>query len=211
MASSVHVVILLLSAATIILVHPAASFRIGINMGGNNNNQEQEHDQGGDESDGPGGLHSFTGGRGSYKFMAHEFLEAHNTVRARYGMKPLKWSNKLARYARRWAAARRFDCVLMHSPGSPYGENVFWGTGWDWRAIDAVKSWAGESNYYDWRAQTCRSGQECGHFTQVVWNDTELVGCGRSECVAGGVFITCSYEPPGNYKGEVPLTGYIDD
>ncbi|KAF0927877.1 hypothetical protein E2562_036798 [Oryza meyeriana var. granulata] len=195
----VVVVVFVLSAATLELIRPAASFSISIGIG----NQHQQ-----DEEDAPAAAegHSFTGGRGTYKYMAHEFLEAHNRVRARYGMQPLRWNNKLARYARRWSAARRFDCVLMHSPESPYGENVFWGTGWDWRAGDAVSSWASEAASYDWRAQTCHAGQMCGHFTQLVWNDTELVGCGRAECVAGGVFITCSYDPPGNWQGEVPLT-----
>jgi hypothetical protein len=155
----------------------------------NNNNQQQQHHA---TADGPG--------------VAHEFLEAHNRVRAKYGVPPLRWSNKLARYARRWSSLRRFDCVLMHSPASPYGENVFWGSGRDWRAADAVASWAGESSTYDWRSQVCYPGQVCGHFTQLVWNDTEFVGCGRAECFAGGVFITCSYDPPGNWKGEVPLT-----
>ncbi|KAE8766408.1 Pathogenesis-related protein 1A [Hordeum vulgare] len=152
------------------------------------------------------GLHSFTGGRGNYKAMAKEFLEAHNRVRAKYGVPPLRWSNKLSRYARRWSAARRFDCVMMHSVGSPYGENVFWGTGWDWRAVDAVGDWASEASFYDWRAQACHPGQVCEHFTAIVWRTTKYVGCGRAECLAGGVFITCSYDPPGNWKGEVPLT-----
>ena len=138
--------------------------------------------------------------------VAHEFLQAHNELRAKYGVPPLRWSSKLARYARRWSSLRRFDCVMMHSPNSPYGENVFWGTGSDWRPADAVRSWATESSYFDWRAQACYPGEVCGHFTQLVWNDTGFVGCGRSECFAGGVFITCSYDPPGNWKGEVPLT-----
>lgn len=154
-----------------------------------NQQQQQQHHP---TADGPG--------------VAHEFLEAHNRVRAKYGVPPLRWSNKLARYARRWSSMRRFDCVMMHSPASPYGENIFWGSGRDWRAADAVSSWASESSYFNWRSQACHPGQVCGHFTQVVWNDTEFVGCGRAECFAGGVFITCSYDPPGNWKGEVPLT-----
>uniref|UniRef100_A0A0E0DV99 SCP domain-containing protein n=1 Tax=Oryza meridionalis TaxID=40149 RepID=A0A0E0DV99_9ORYZ len=227
----VVVVALVVVVYLILLIRPAASFRVnvGVGIGGgigignqnqnqnqkpyyddsnNNNNYDEGEGEGGDDQEGPeaaapvGPGQSFTGGRGTYKYMAHEFLDAHNKVRAQYGLQPLKWSNKLARYARRWSAARRFDCVMMHSPESPYGENVFWGTGWGWRATDAVKSWAGESSVYDWRGQSCNPGQMCGHFTQIVWNDTQLVGCGRSECVAGGVFITCSYDPPGNWKGE---------
>lgn len=121
-------------------------------------------------------------------------------------MPPLRWSNKLAKYARRWSSKRRIDCLLMHSFASPYGENVFRGTGWDWKAADAVRGWASEASYFDWKAQACYPGHVCGHFTQLVWNDTQLVGCGRAECFFGGVFITCEYEPGGNWKGEAPLT-----
>jgi len=46
--------------------------------------------------------------------VAHEFLQAHNELRAKYGVPPLRWSSKLARYARRWSSLRRFDCVMMH-------------------------------------------------------------------------------------------------
>ncbi|KAL6841549.1 hypothetical protein ACP4OV_028692 [Aristida adscensionis] len=139
--------------------------------------------------------------------VAREFLAAHNRVRAAYGVPALRWSSRLARYARRWSAARRLDCALAHSPASPFGENVFRGSGGEWRAADAVGSWAGEAAAYDWRAQACQPGKVCGHFTQLVWNDTEIVGCGRAVCLAGaGVIVTCSYDPPGNWKGEVPLT-----
>ena len=45
---------------------------------------EQEGYGSGSGSGNPQQPHSFTNGRGTYKFMAHEFLEAHNRVRARY-------------------------------------------------------------------------------------------------------------------------------
>uniref|UniRef100_A0ACD5YN56 Uncharacterized protein n=1 Tax=Avena sativa TaxID=4498 RepID=A0ACD5YN56_AVESA len=152
------------------------------------------------------GLRSFTGGRGNYKSMAKEFLDAHNRLRAQYGVPPLKWSNKLARYARRWSAARRYDCVMMHSPGSPYGENVYYSSGWDQRAVAAVEDWASEASFYDWRAQKCFPGEECGHFRALVWKKTKYVGCGRSECYNGNAFFTCSYDPAGNFRGEEPLS-----
>ncbi|CAM0953417.1 unnamed protein product [Alopecurus aequalis] len=154
------------------------------------------------------GFRSFAtgGGRGKYKLMAKEFLDAHNRVRSQYGVPPLRWSGKLARYARRWSSARRYDCVMMHSENSPYGENVFQGSGRDWRPVNVVADWASEASFYDWRAQECHPGQECGHFTSMVWRTTKYVGCGRSDCYDGGSFFTCSYDPPGNWKGEVPLT-----
>jgi len=46
-----------------------------------------------------------------------------------------------------------------------------------------------------------------GHFTQMVWQDTQRLGCGVS-----GSFLTCRYDPPGNYSGQfrqqvLPLVG----
>ncbi|PUZ64431.1 hypothetical protein GQ55_3G143600 [Panicum hallii var. hallii] len=187
--------------AVVLLTAPASPFSLHGHFSAGGSVRTQHHQQQADAADHGGEHHVPADGA-----LAHEFLEAHNRLRAKYGVPPLRWSSKLARYARRWSSMRRFDCVMMHSPASPYGENVFWGSGSDWRAADAVAKWATEASYFDWRAQACHPGQVCGHFTQLVWNDTEYVGCGRSECLTGGVFITCSYDPPGNWKGEVPLT-----
>ena len=41
--------------------------------------------------------------------------------------------------------------------------------------------------------------------THIVWSSTRRVGCARVDCYGGrGVFITCNYDPPGNYIGERP-------
>ncbi|XP_038987569.1 pathogenesis-related protein 1C-like [Phoenix dactylifera] len=153
----------------------------------------------------PPGLVSFTGGKGSYKMMAHEFLKAHNEIRKLAGEKPYVWDKKLARYARRWAEQRREQCDTTHSHG-PYGENMFWGTGWDWKAKEAVQNWAKEHLYYNRTERSCLPERMCGHFTQIVWNSTARVGCARVECYHGGVIISCNYEPPGNYVGEDPFS-----
>ncbi|KAJ6759314.1 hypothetical protein OIU74_025899 [Salix koriyanagi] len=47
--------------------------------------------------------------------------------------------------------------------------------------------------------------EECGHYTQIVWRETKRIGCARVDCFGGrGVFMTCNYDPPGNYIGEKP-------
>ncbi|OAY78572.1 Pathogenesis-related protein PR-1 [Ananas comosus] len=146
---------------------------------------------------------SFTNGRGYYRSMAREFLMAHNRIRALVGATPLRWDQHLARYARRWSDQLRSNCTMEHSRG-PYGENLFWGTGWDWKATDVVLNWAEEHAFYNPANNSCLPGQVCGHFTQIVWNNTERVGCARVECAGGGVIITCNYDPPGNWVGERP-------
>ncbi|CAA6665724.1 unnamed protein product [Spirodela intermedia] len=110
----------------------------------------------------------------------------------------------LAGHVRPPVAKRRRDCRCIHS-GGPFGENMFWGTGKGWRAADAVRSWALEHYDYDRSSNSCRPGRMCGHYTQIVWNATAMVGCARTVCFDGGVIMVCNYHPPGNFIGENPF------
>jgi pathogenesis-related protein 1 len=67
--------------------------------------------------------------------------------------------------------------------------------------------WADEAGDYDYRTNRCKSGAQCGHYTQIVWADTQRVGCGVATCnMLGtrGQFVVCDYEPPGNFVGQKP-------
>lgn len=44
-----------------------------------------------------------------------------------------------------------------------------------------VGSWAGESVQYDFPNVTCNAGQ-CGHYTQIVHQATQQVGCAAFQC-----------------------------
>lgn len=136
-----------------------------------------------------------------------EFLFANNLVRAKKGELPLAYDLQLDKYANWWAGQRKTDCKLQHSfpeDGFQLGENIFWGSGSTWTPTDAVKVWADEEKYYDYSTNTCVVGQMCGHYTQIVWSATRRIGCARVICDNGDVFITCNYDPPGNYIGQRP-------
>ena len=47
----------------------------------------------------------------------------------------------------------------------------------------------------------------CGHYTQVMWENTQSVGCGlRTTCTGTyATMISCNYYPPGNYIGQRPF------
>jgi uncharacterized protein YkwD len=133
-----------------------------------------------------------------------DFLSLQNQARAAIHMPPLVWDRRLARYASMYARQRRQDCLLKHSNG-PYGENIFWGSGSRWRPSQAAATWVSEGRWYNHQLNSCNAGKECGHYTQIVWKRSRRIGCARVTCSGGrGVFMTCNYDPPGNYIGEKP-------
>ncbi|XP_021755381.1 pathogenesis-related protein 1-like [Chenopodium quinoa] len=133
------------------------------------------------------------------------YLKVQNDARNVVGVPPLSWDNRLAAYAQWWANQRRYDCALQHSRG-PYGENIFWGSGGsDWSPAFAAQYWVDEKKWYDYNTNSCAYGKDCGHYTQIVWKSSTRVGCAKVVCYNGrGVFITCNYDPPGNYIGSRP-------
>lgn len=132
-----------------------------------------------------------------------DFVSAHNAARAAVGVGPVSWDSTVAAYAQNYANQRIGDCRLVHS-GGPYGENLFWGSGADFTAADAVKSWVDEKQWYDYDSNTCAAGKVCGHYTQVVWRASTSIGCARVKCNSGAIFIICNYKPAGNIVGQRP-------
>ncbi|CAL5067214.1 unnamed protein product [Urochloa decumbens] len=136
-----------------------------------------------------------------------DFVNLHNAARADVGVGPVSWDDTVAAFAQSYASQRAGDCALQHSSGSGYGENIFvGGAGADWSASDAVGLWVAEKQWYDHGSNSCSApaGQSCGHYTQVVWRASTAIGCARVVCNNGGVFITCNYNPPGNFIGQSP-------
>ncbi|KAL6197028.1 hypothetical protein ACLB2K_032641 [Fragaria x ananassa] len=128
----------------------------------------------------------------------HQYLVPHNTERSKLGLPPLKWSKKLESYASWWARQRREDCSLIHS-NIEYGENLFWGSGHDWKPSDAVRAWAKESCYYNHKTNSCEHNkQDCLHYTQMVWRQSSKIGCAKVVCKSGDTIFACVYDPPGN-------------
>jgi hypothetical protein len=156
---------------------------------------------------------------------------AHNAVRAEVmttpALPPLVWSDALATYAQQWA-----DSLAMTSCSSPhhrteqelqmkgYGENLaaFSSTFGSSTAQQAVDGWANEKMCWTFGTffgtekcdMTCyakMNSDGCGHYTQIVWRKSTMLGCGVASCM-NGQFKTdiwiCNYAPPGNYVGQDP-------
>ncbi|XP_021300261.1 pathogenesis-related protein 1-like [Herrania umbratica] len=130
-----------------------------------------------------------------------DYLNAHNSARARVNVGPMGWDDRVAAYATNYANQRKGDCRLVHS-GGPYGENLAWSSA-DLSGTAAVNLWVAERPNYDNNSNSCVGG-ECRHYTQVVWRSSVRLGCAKVRCNSGGTFITCNYDPPGNYVNQRP-------
>jgi hypothetical protein len=148
------------------------------------------------------------------------WLVPQNEARAAVGESPLAWDPIAAQVAQAYAS----QCNFQHNPDrngqydalggtGGVGENI--AAGAPTQSVDgAVGSWVGEQQYYDHASNSCASGQECGHYTQVVWTDTTGVGCAKVSCTTNSPFgsfasgqwdfSVCDYSPPGNVVGQSP-------
>lgn len=150
-----------------------------------------------------------------------QILSEHNSVRARIGLRPLSWSSPLANFSQQWANRlnQTNGCHMKHRPHhgankTEFGENLFWGSPLRWTdgttevqkisSREVVREWAEEARYYNYHTNSCQPGQQCGHYTQMVWRNTKQVGCGVSICPDKSQVWVCSYNPPGNWVGEKP-------
>jgi pathogenesis-related protein 1 len=131
-----------------------------------------------------------------------DFTNAHNAARSAVGVPNIVWNKTLAAVALNYSNKHKADCRLVHS-GSRYGENLAGSTG-DLSGTNAVKLWVNEKKNYNYSSNSCASGAVCGHYTQVVWKNSKRLGCAKVRCNNGGTFITCNYDPPGNYQGQKP-------
>lgn len=146
---------------------------------------------------------------------SNRILQEHNAIRGKKGLTPLTWSSTLAAGAQAWSEVLKGEgCSMRHNYTSGYGENIYWAnqTGGDVNKMistdkDPVTWWASEEKFYDYERNTCRPGEQCGHYTQIVWSDTTQVGCGVSSCQEGKArtdIWVCRYNPQGNIIGERP-------
>jgi uncharacterized protein YkwD len=142
--------------------------------------------------------------------QADEFVTAHNDVRAAALPTPVPPLPALAFDAELKAIAQAWStrCVFEHSEGD-LGENLAFFTGPDSTPADVVDAWASEAAFYQYDTNACEPSEQCGHYTQIVWRETERVGCGVSTCTipefdVEGLLWVCNYDPPGNFVGEKP-------
>ena len=157
---------------------------------------------------------SMDGGEGIASDMI-EFVAAHNAARARAApaanpvLPVMAWDDNAAQIASNYAQ----QCTFLHNPNrGALGENLFAAAGTDLTPTQVVGNWEGESQFYDYAANSCQASKQCGHYTQVVWRNSIKVGCATQDCEQGSPIAgfsrwriwVCDYSPPGNVVGQKP-------
>lgn len=148
-------------------------------------------------------------------------LATHNQYRAAVGVPALRWSKHLSAYAQEWAnyLATKNSCKMTHrteAKADPlnYGENLYWASPVEWTdgrkdvqkiaPFAVAKAWGDERVDYSHTSNSCRTGEQCGHYTQMVWRNTTHVGCAMTVCPNKAQLWVCNYNPPGNWVGQRP-------
>ncbi|MBV6492227.1 MAG: hypothetical protein LDLANPLL_00220 [Turneriella sp.] len=138
---------------------------------------------------------------GTTKFQK-EILQRHNTLRAKHGVAPLKWSTEVEKVAQDWATKIAREDNMRHRNPNKYGENIFWMSGREPTGNNVVDAWYNEIKDYNY--SNPGFSMKTGHFTQVIWKGSTELGCGSARSARGGVYVVCNYNPPGNYMGRFP-------
>lgn len=141
---------------------------------------------------------------------ASTVLRMHNNARAAVGVKPLQWDNTLAAYAQDWANQLARSSTFRHRNGSvlqskDYGENLAAHSSRGSHLQNGIQLWINEKRFYNGGA--VGGDGRVLHYTQMIWDRTTKVGCGRAYDARNRYYIiVCNYNPAGNIIGQKPIS-----
>lgn len=137
--------------------------------------------------------------KGDYEEFKKEIVLVHNDIRAKHGSPALRWDDRAAKAAQQWADELARTGDFRHGNYEGMGQNLFYNVGPEIPAQKVVEYWYGEIRHYDFN----RPGfdENTGHFTQVVWADTEGIGIGVKVANNRKMYVVANYTPPGNVQG----------
>ncbi|KAJ8331601.1 hypothetical protein QVD99_001868 [Batrachochytrium dendrobatidis] len=143
------------------------------------------------------------GGNTGLSAVDQDCLDAHNEKRALVGVPPLGWSRNQQESAQRWSDTMFRTKVYEHSrPGENL--NKAWNMAMTCRS--SIQVFFDEYTLYSGQpipknANSDAAFEAYGHYTQLVWPSTTVVGCGLAGTFEES-YLTCHYDPAGNVEGQ---------
>lgn len=138
-------------------------------------------------------------------------LKVHNEARTSLGISNLEWSSKLANEASLYATIlANNDSDLIHSNDNSSGENLYMiccydnASEFEFTFKKASEAWYDEIKDYTYGPIQSNDAKMTGHYTQMIWTTTKLVGIGYAVSSKGAVYVVARYFPAGNYVGQYP-------
>jgi hypothetical protein len=147
--------------------------------------------------------------------LRNTVLASHNMARARFGVPAIGWSDQLAADALGHARYMASTGIYGHdrTPGrrKTSGENL-------WRGQRGLFSYDVMVGGMIEEARNFRPGvfpdnsqtgewHDVGHYTQIVWPATTLVGCALASSATTD-YLVCRYSPAGNKDGVLLASGH---
>lgn len=133
-------------------------------------------------------------------------LNTHNNLRKLHNTPPLKHNPELSQiaqaYANHLASTDTFEHSKNNYKGQWMGENLYSCMGMPATGEAMTRSWYSEIKFYDWAKPGF--GMKTGHFTQVIWKETEEAGFGVAISKSGNYYAVGNYFPGGNMMGAFP-------
>ena len=136
-----------------------------------------------------------------------QLLDAHNRERVRLNLPKLKWNRHLQREAEEWGRELSRRGRLEHASKrlrNGTGENLWMGEAGIWDVDTMVNLFIDEKKHYRHGnfPDISRTGRwsDVAHYTQVIWRDTQEVGC-AVVTERGWDVLVCRYWPAGNVWG----------
>ena len=153
------------------------------------------------------------GSTGRLTSLDSRLLAAHNRERAAIGVPALRWDSSLAEDAAAWGRELAASGAFEHEETDPdaedpEGENLWGGTKGAYTPEEMVGLWVEEKKNFRPAPipSVSRTGdfEDVGHYTQLVWRDTDRVGCALASGAQEEVLV-CRYRTAGNVEGERPF------
>ena len=138
-----------------------------------------------------------------------EILAAQNRYRAEVNVTALNWSENLSHQAQECADYNAANFLPQgrqkHCPKSGFGQNIALATLSLHRTLSQmVDQWGDEKrNFINGEypsVSATGSPGDVSHYTQIIWQETEDVGCGKANS-SGYEILVCDYSPRGNING----------